>query len=529
MMLLSPHTFLETAALQQKELVTMVPPLLKPTVTDDCNSLHPSSLSHKGEGADGVETASIDSFQSVHPPAFNAGPRRGPLLPKGLAAAILVPLLVVFAITFFCMRLHRREGGVGIQQRRLAEGGEEGQESDEEELEDLLAECLEKHSKLLTEPEGTEPGERASKRLRLEVTVQDLFHRALHPSEAPAQTPVEAESEPAAAADEKEQESQKPAEFTIFRPWLTPPHKSSAPAPPVPAPSYPSGVHAEPPRTLWDKPLPDPKSSSAEATREASERGLESALEGPSTSAAAPAISQALSGQTDIPTPPWNPREHPFTRLPRRAPGAVTRKFIPGGSFHKDFSGKFSSSFLMNVIRELLKEETLDSDELGLLMRTTESLVHVVATRATLKPPCSIRPAHILSRLAWYFLVYDSIVSAKEVLGPSMPLEDWWFAFTNLHETEYNLRPHYGSDTKSYRVVLHHIYLVNGLSRALSYYKRGIRPPKLMIYTLKKALLCDPDSPKRIAERYGFHYQKDHLEFLAANPDFKEDFGPEDA
>ncbi|KAL8453988.1 hypothetical protein Emag_001560 [Eimeria magna] len=507
------------------ELPSAAATAMQPAVTHDGDSSVSRSPRHNEEEADGMENATVGQLQNAPPAAFNAKPRRKSHPSMRVGAAILVPLLVVFGITYFCMRLHRKADGVGIQQRRLAEGGEDSSEDDE--LEDVLIECLERHNKLLTEQADTgsaDPLVRASKRLNLEMKVQELFHRLVQPSAASAHSSAAASSESALTAFEEKKRHRKRAAGTLVRPWLTP-SRARSPTAPFALPFYPGGTGAETQKGMWTDPLPETVPLAAKATREGSEGGSSLALDIPSTSGAGLPISGDPVSQSSTPTLPWNPHEHPFTRLPMRSPKAATRDFIPGGFFHGDFSGRFSSSLLLNVIREILKVKTLGTYELNLLLRTTESLVHLVSRRATLAPASIKRPAHILTRLGWYFLVYDAIICAKEVLGPSMPLGNWWSTFTSYHKTDYSLRHPYGPHTKTYESVARHISLVHDLSQALAIYKQGIRPRKEVVLRLKMALLCDEDSPRRISQLYGPLYIQDHLDFLAANPDFARQHG----
>ncbi|KAL8433954.1 hypothetical protein ACSSS7_003477 [Eimeria intestinalis] len=503
----------------------------QPILTHDHDSARSTSHRKDDRSAEGMLIATIDHPENAPPAAYKFGPRRRPHLLKGVEAAILVPLLVVFGVMFFCMRFHREAVVVGLRQRGLAGRGEEEHEGGEEELEDVLMQCLEKHNIFLAQQvsaRALEPSMdvRAAKRLKPEVIAQRLFHHAHQASQAAASTPTPASSELSLARHEQKERRRKRPEVKVLQTFLTRPPESS-PFAPLPSPCYLAGTGAEPLKLLPAEPSLEPTSESQEDTEEGYEKEDES-VGAPSTSAAALANIGGPGSLPSVPARPWNPREHPFTRLPRRAPGVVTRPFIPGGFYHGDFSGFFSCPLLTNVMLELFKEEILEREELELLLRAAETLVYVASKRAKPNPVENKRPSNLLARLGWYFFVYDSLISAKEVLGPSMSLGAWWSDFTALYDTEYRLDPPTNTETKTYHIVKHHVDLVNMLSRALDTYKQGVRPPKNIVYRLKKALCCEETSPRHLAKRYGQFLLQAHIDFLAQNPDFREEFDEDD-
>ncbi|KAL8274377.1 hypothetical protein Esti_001699 [Eimeria stiedai] len=495
---------------------------VQPTVTHDHDSFVSRSLHQNRDRTDGMEIAIVDQLQNSPPAAFNSRPRRKLHLAKGVPAAILVCLLVIFEIMFFCMRLHSKAPGVGMQQRSLAEGSEKDQGDVEEELQAVLAECLERHDRIFVENQGTglpPPwlGVRASKRMKLERTVQGIFSRAQQASAPSASTTVTASSESALVPFEEEERDQRPPESKLTKKGLTHLQKSSLSAP-LSQVSYPAGTSAESAKPSRAEPSSELLSIAQEVMTRGPERGEEGPEE-PSTSA----TSGGPGGQSGAATPLWSPREHPFTRLPSRAPGAVTRSFFPGGLYHGEFGCGLSSSSLLSLMRDLFKAEVLNSNELELLLRAAESLVYVATKRAVPAAATGTRPSHILKKLGWYFVVYEALVCAKEVLGPNMPLGAWWSAFTSLHPSDYDIRVRSRPGMKSYDLVTRHVQLVNRLSKALALYKQGIRPPKQVVYGLKRDLFCRKDSPSNAVGHYSHLFVRDHLQFLAENPDFPEE------
>ncbi|KAL8428188.1 hypothetical protein ACSSS7_007344 [Eimeria intestinalis] len=453
------------------------------------------------------EAASRSQFApSVIQPELNARLRakffsRQSLQRSALKKASLIVLaffLTGLVFTAFCRRLRSRVSEAGLPYRRLAEGGR-GEEEDDDELETILEACLdyEKEHYFFTSPRlPSHTGPSSSSAAQVGPPQRSESVGALWPSFASQWLfplpPPPYDVPPASAL----QPIPLPSEVGLG-PQLPPAEGGTSPGSLLDdsgwATSYPPYPQLDPQAWLdqipdldpeaWLDQIPDIVGSGIDAP--SAEPGAQGILEDdaqPSTSAA------TQEGPSSDNTQDGELANHPYVRLPPLRPGVVTRTIrvheVAAGPLEVNASSSYE---ILSAMRRLLAKPELSSTDAEALLQVVELILGFVENR--IKP--KVGPRHyaaFVSRLGIYFLLFDAVLAANEILGPAMQIETWWREFQSSFRTEYpelddSMAPEGGRD-----VALQNFLLARRLQKALRQLKQRRRLSNQEIIDIKRQL-----------------------------------------
>ncbi|CDJ33531.1 uncharacterized protein EMH_0016430 [Eimeria mitis] len=197
-------------------------------------------------------------------------------------------------------------------------------------------------------------------------------------------------------------------------------------------------------------------------------------------------------------------RKHPYVRLPVLEEDVVPKCIRVSALFSKDQKTFYQYGYLVTV-RELLHRRKLSQEDADSLVQTIERLVATSWFKSK-KGPTGPSPICIVDTLGMYFLAFDAIICAVELLGDAMQLPLWWEKFTASFTTSFPLA---SPGSRGREVTRFHIVLARRLSAALEIYKRGMRPPLPEVVTLKKLLFCYPLGRHKFKSLYWAPWRKD--------------------
>ncbi|CDJ54066.1 hypothetical protein EBH_0075890 [Eimeria brunetti] len=180
-------------------------------------------------------------------------------------------------------------------------------------------------------------------------------------------------------------------------------------------------------------------------------------------------------------------QSHPYVRLPVLEKGVVPKSIQISRLFSQRRRGSSFYFYLLGM-RDLLARKTLTQHGADLLVQFVEDLVRVSYRRAqrSNRHPFPIR---VVEYLGEYFIAFDAIVCAIELLGECMQLPLWWEQFTAGFNIDYSLPFLPTGGNRKSRFLTD---LARRLAAALKIYKTGRRPPLREVISLKKLLFCHP-------------------------------------
>ncbi|CDJ54067.1 hypothetical protein, conserved [Eimeria brunetti] len=192
-------------------------------------------------------------------------------------------------------------------------------------------------------------------------------------------------------------------------------------------------------------------------------------------------------------------QSHPYVRLPVLEKGVVP-KSIQTYRLFEERVGVSSFYFYLLGVRDLFAQKTLNQHDADLLVHFVEQLVRVSYRRAQRSHAYPF-PIRSVEHLGEYFIAFDAIVCAIELLGECMQLPLWWERFAAGFNINYYIPvlPVGGN-----RVSKFLNKLTTRLAAALKIYKTGRRPPLREVILLKRLLFCHP------LGKHQFKHQKWH-------------------
>ncbi|KAL8269214.1 hypothetical protein Esti_006861 [Eimeria stiedai] len=373
----------------------------------------------------------------------------------GLKSRLPIQLLVVgLLLTIsFCIQRRRRPLRKGMQRRRLADGGEESEDTGDvtgPSSPDLIDLCFELGAWTPSDPLPGNP--RSSP-----VTVESYFTSLDQSSEQPvAQT-----SRPAVVPGLKELLPVEPSAGKKRSLDDDDSDDESAPGPSRKVLRTRAASAAG-------------QGSSSQLVIAASTSALPSLGEAAPVSsgpAAGVAPSQALGSGP--------PSHHLFVRRPTLEPGVRPREFLATAIRSAHLApGRYVDT--MKRMRVLLRQSHLSGREAQDLVLGAEELARY-AFHCMSDEVEELRPVHAAARLGRKFLVIYYLFSASQVLGQGWPTRAWWRELMDSipHRYQYSLR-------QDRRVGVFNALLANDLSSAITQLKSGVCPGGSVIIDLKK-------------------------------------------
>ncbi|CDJ28817.1 uncharacterized protein EMH_0002260 [Eimeria mitis] len=180
-------------------------------------------------------------------------------------------------------------------------------------------------------------------------------------------------------------------------------------------------------------------------------------------------------------------KEHAYVRLPVLEEGVVPRYIRVPALFDKG-QRKFSPHPYLLTLRRLFAKRRLNQQDADILMHAVERLASATLFRGekVISTPSAF---HVVEVLGDYFMIFDAIVCASQVMGKYMQLPLWWGKFTAKVHTSYTVSSAGGNGKQ---ISTFHSNLAARLIAALNIYKRGERPPAEEVFALKALLFCAP-------------------------------------
>ncbi|KAL8448497.1 hypothetical protein Emed_003677 [Eimeria media] len=197
--------------------------------------------------------------------------------------------------------------------------------------------------------------------------------------------------------------------------------------------------------------------------------------------------------------------QHPFVRLPGLEPGVRPRPFFPCTMKSSNLASRRHCHILLRI-RQLLRERQLGHGGAHNLVYFSEEL----ATNAfhTMKDSLEdLGPVAAATRLGRRFLVLYSLLRASHVLGQNWPSLPWWRELMENIPHQYFFAWERGPRASQF-----HASLANELSAAIELLKRGVFPQPKVIISLKRRLFCMPQSPVQFKEKLWDPWRQDDEE-----------------
>lgn len=176
---------------------------------------------------------------------------------------------------------------------------------------------------------------------------------------------------------------------------------------------------------------------------------------------------------------------HPFIRLPPLDAGVVPREWVSPCHFVARRVG-FPRQVLMNRIRELLLEPSLNAAALERLMMSTEQLA-VFARSGLYRDTSARHPTDAVRSWGRRFMVLNLLHSSFRAVGRPPPL--WWQEVANavVGNCDFSLATREAGQSFT-------LTLAQMLAAALLQYQHGGAPTDEEALQIKRMLLCEPMS-----------------------------------
>ncbi|KAL8439024.1 hypothetical protein Efla_002433 [Eimeria flavescens] len=222
-------------------------------------------------------------------------------------------------------------------------------------------------------------------------------------------------------------------------------------------------------------------------------------------------------------TTEWNGSMHPFVRLPVVPRDAMRRNFDLSASRYCQH--RCQTTAMLAKIRELLAQPALSSPEVDDLMSATEALVRYVIRRVGQRAT-DVHPSKVVRQLGYFFIVLDSVVCVKQILGDRMNVEKWWGQFAESFPTDFQ---RWRGNIFRSPEVKHAGKLMNRLLGVMEIYKRGDRPQPKEVLSLKKMLFCSKYTPAAFKESRWDSWRDADKSFRAAQGESSDDSTDDEA
>ncbi|KAL8443903.1 hypothetical protein Emed_006498 [Eimeria media] len=433
------------------------------------------------------------SLSSPSPPV-----RRKRFQRAAAALAAVVFFLSSFALLLTCRKLSSKLTEPGLAHRRLAEGFEKEITSDEE-LDAILNQCLEleaEHGEPHPDPDS-DSAEPAAKKAKLVALLEEaaVIFELLGPETTPADGGLSTSSswthatEPEGLSSTHPSRTQSASETTLahFNPSL-----HAGPTEDVSLPGLDVDPNLDPEGYLEQIPLLTEEEGEEE--RETDEGLTVLHAEG----------EQEQQPATSSGTQQLGFEDHPFFRLPQVLPHAIRRKFEMIEEYRLGYSG--SSCFLMlQKMHELFLKPVLDPDDVEELLCASESLARYAHTHVHRDRLVRVKPVRVIRQLGLHFIILDSLVCARQLLGSYMIPEEWWDPLMSSFSTDYALQLY----SRAKPITKFNYDLITRLRAAVELLKTGVRPEAEEIVNLKKMLFCSPYSAARFKETHWDLWRQD--------------------
>ena len=419
----------------------------------------------------GLDTLSQLAFSTQR-----SHPRRSRLhnLPLLVSLATAISVVAILVSLSICRALRSREQGLGVAVRRLSDGAEY---IDEEAL-SVLEGCLELEAELgIMEKRAASSSEEDSSNAVMRL-VSMLTQAAAEKGSLQEYRPV---------VEQLDLNDQVPEEQSGFESeggevvrLDTPPFQTSVGSPGS------TGVAPALDPDSWLDTIPSISLPPENRERADLFWGSNNALNTEQSSAPPPPKRGRVAGGRDV-LLSGDVRSHPYVRLPMLKAGVAPRS-IHASEILTKLPRRFSPHRYLLFVRKLFLQETLSQRDVNDLLVAIEELASMSYHRGQ-RPPRGINPVFIVEALGYYFMIFDAIVCAIELLGEPMHLELWWNQFTENFVTRFPLSV--APATRS-EMAQFNLELARRLSDALDIYKQGRRPPLQEVIALKNKLFCSP-------------------------------------
>ncbi|KAL8450649.1 hypothetical protein Emed_002400 [Eimeria media] len=417
-----------------------------------------------------------------------------------LAAAALI--LSGFALLFICKRFSSNLTEAGLTHRRLA--GSDGQEStSDEELDEILNQCLEfeaEHGEPPPDPDWEEP---AAKKARLVAFLKEAAasHESagLDPTVAAGWSHILPSGTQAAPSSGLQSTDEALTHEVVSLPGfdINPdlnPDAFLEQIPPLEEESKEEGTVPGEPSVLPENEDQEQPSTSC-------------VLAGQPSSTRSSSLQQSAL------------ERHPFYRLPDIEPSAIRRRFRLVQIYSRKFHGATFFKMVLRM-RELYLLPTLGTEEVEELMCAAESLVWYLRNHPSKGAESVTSSSQAVRYLGQYFMMLDCLLSARQLFGPEMISDESWQALTETIDTDLSFpEPFTFAGQRKY----HNYALVSRLVPAMELMKAGVRPSAEDVVFIKRMLLCSKHLDIHFRQPRWDPWRQDDAQFTQTHEDSSDD------
>ncbi|KAL8450648.1 hypothetical protein Emed_002399 [Eimeria media] len=416
-----------------------------------------------------------------------------------LAAAALI--LSGFALLFICKRFSSNLTEAGLAHRRLA-GSDDQEGASDEELDEILNQCLEfeaEHGEPPPDPDWEEPAKKKAKLVALlEEAAASHVSAGLDPTVAAGWSHILPSGTQAAPSSGLHSTDEALTHEVVSLPGfdINPDLNPDAFLEQIP-------------------PLEEESKEEGTVPGESSVLPENEDQEQPSTScvlAGQPSSTRSSSLQQSA------LERHPFYRLPDIEPSAM-RQLGLVKIYCRGFNG---ASFFKMVLRmrELFLLPNLGTEEAQELRGAAEALVWYLRNHPSKGAGSVTSSAQAVRYLGQYFMMLDCLLSARQLFGPEMISDESWQALTETIDTDLSFpEPFALAGPRK----CHNYALVSRLVPAMKLMKTGVRPSAKDVVFIKRMLLCSKYLDIHFRQPRWDPWRQDDAQFTQTHEDSSDD------
>ncbi|KAL8448501.1 hypothetical protein Emed_003681 [Eimeria media] len=285
---------------------------------------------------------------------------------------------------------------------------------------------------------------------------------------------------------------------TVEQPAAQPPPPTAAPVPPQLLLAPPKAGDKRPFEESGDDALPGPSSKVAKTVQDSSPHFVDpgassSVLSHLLETASAPQPAPSTSASSDVAAlssagPGGLGAQHPFVRLPTLEPGVRPREFSPSKMRSASWASR-QNWHLLRPLREAFRSLQLNQEGARDVMHYSERLAahayHFMQDGVE-----NLSPFDAVTRLGRKFMTIYFLLRASHVFNQDWPSQMWWPELMKRIPHEYFFPWERAPQPSQFNA-----RLANELSAAIALLKKGVLPPPKVIISLKRKLFCMPQSP----------------------------------
>ncbi|KAL8448499.1 hypothetical protein Emed_003679 [Eimeria media] len=299
---------------------------------------------------------------------------------------------------------------------------------------------------------------------------------------------------------------------TVEQPAAQPPPPTAAPVPSQLLLAQPKAGDKRPLEKPDDGALPGPSSKVAKTMQASSPHFVDPGISSSMLShllqtASAPQPAPSTSASSDVAALPsagsgGSGPQHPFVRLPRLEPGVKPRQFSPSAMRSASWASQ-QNWHLLSPLRKAFRSSQLNQAEAYEVVQRSERLAahayHFMQDEIE-----DLGPFDAVGRLGRKFMTIYYLLRASHVLGQNWPSQPWWEELMKRIPHKYLFAWERAPQASPFNVDLAH-----ELSAAIELLKRGVLPAPTVIINLKRKIFCMQESSVRFKQKLWDPWRQD--------------------